>query len=204
MAKQINIAMASETSICNQALTWLGQNPMSSMDDKSKAAEWMRTNYPFLRDAVLEEVTWTFATDRQTSTTADKDGWGVMWSHPKPLNWISVMRVFGSVDSYGNGQDPDLNWRLEGGNILSQYDTVYLWGIMQISDTAKFSPMFNQALAARVAADAAIPLTQNSSLQKDMWALYVSKIEAAAARNGQQGGNDRINKGNMTRRRGSL
>ena len=191
MATQSNQAMVSETSICNQALTWLGQDPITSLTDPNTTAEWMRNNYPFIRDALLEERMWTFATVKASDVTEDMDAWGTMYVHPKPLNWISVFRVFKSVNAYGDNIR-DENWRMEGGNIVSSYATIYLWGIKQVTDTGKFSPMFIQTLAARIAADACIPLTENRQLQADLWNLYKVKLDEAAARDGQQGSNELI------------
>lgn len=197
MATQSNQAMVSETSICNQALTWLGQDPINSINDDNTTAAWMRNNYTFIRDAVLEERTWTFATARATSITEDRDEWDQMWKHPKPLNWLSVFRVFKTV--YTNGGDIiDQSWRMEGPFILSRNATVYMWGLIQITDTGKFSPLFVQALAARIAADAAVPLTNNRQLQVDLWGLYGDKLREAAARDGQQGANDRISQTRLT------
>ena len=181
----------SEVSIANQALTWLGQNPISSFNDASTTAEWMRNNYPFIRDAVLEERMWTFATARAVSITEDLDAWGVMYSHPKLANWVSVFRCYRNVDSYGNGTI-DKTFRMEGGNVLSAYSTVYLWGVTQITDTGKFTPSFVQCLAGRIAADAAIPLTENRQLQADMWNIYREKLSIAGGRDGQQGGNEQV------------
>jgi hypothetical protein len=73
-----------------------------------------------------------------------------------------------------------------------------LWGLKQVTDTAKFSPLFVQALAARIAADAAIPMTENRQLQVDMWGLYGDKLREAAARDGQQGTNDVITQQRLT------
>jgi len=181
--------MVSETSICNQALTWLGVDPVNSINDPNTSAQWMRNNYPFIRDAVLEERMWTFATVRATNTTEDMDAWGTQYSHALPLNWISVFRVYKNISSI---PVIDESWRLEGGFVLSNYATVYLWGLKQITDTGKFSPLFIQALAARIAADACIPLTENRQLQADMWNLYSVKLGEAAARDGQQGSNEKI------------
>lgn len=183
-----NNSMVSEVSICNQALSWLGQSAISSLDDQSTTAQWMRNNYPFIRDSVLEQRMWTFATARATSETADMDEWGVQFAHPSP-DWVSVFRCYRSV-----GRSPviDQSWRLEGGVILSDYATVYLWGLKRVTDTGKFSPLFTQALAARIAADACIPLTENRQLQADLWNLYNVKLSEAAVRDGQQGSNEKV------------
>ena len=82
MATQLNKSMVSELSIANQALGYLGANPIVSFDEPSTSAELMRDNYPFIRDAVMTEVAWTFAVVRATSTTADRDAWDQKFVHP--------------------------------------------------------------------------------------------------------------------------
>ena len=179
----------SEVSICNQALTFLGQKPITSLNDANTTAEWMRNNYPFIRDAVLEERMWTFATARASSTTLDRDAWDTAYSHPAPPNWISVFRIYRNS---GISTLTSIDWRLEDGNILCSESNILLWGLKRVTDTGKFSPLFIQALAARIAADAAVPLTENRQLQADLWNLYNVKLSEAAVRDGQQGSNEKV------------
>ena len=155
----------------------------------------MRNNYPFIRDAVLEERMWTFATARASSTTLDRDACDTAYSHPAPLNWISVFRIYRNS---GISTLTSIDWRLEDGNILCSESNILLWGLKRVTDTGKFSPLFVQALAARIAADACIPLTENRQLQVDMWGLYGDKLREAAARDGQQGSNDMITQSRLT------
>ena len=185
----------SEVSICNQALTFLGQKPITSLNDANTTAEWMRNNYPFIRDAVLEERMWTFATARAASTTMDRDAWDTAYAHPAPLNWISVFRIYRNS---GISTLTSIDWKFEDGNILCSESNILLWGLKRVTDTGKFSPLFVQALAARIAADACIPLTENRQLQVDMWGLYGDKLREAAARDGQQGSNDMITQSRLT------
>jgi hypothetical protein len=185
--------MVSETSICNQALGWIGQDPINSLADNTDVGQWMRNNYPFLRDAVLEERMWTFATARATSTTADLDPFGAQFMHPKPLDWISVFRVYRTINSgHPESWIKSDGWRMEDGNVLANEGTVFLWGIRRVTDTGAFSPLFTQALAARIAFDAAIPFTENRQLQADMGSLYAAKLADATVRDGQQGSNETI------------
>lgn len=192
MATQSNRSMISEVSICNQAMSWLGANEITSLDDPSKEAEYCRNNYPFLRDAVLEERMWTFATDRAISTVADRDAWGVQYQHPLPLEWLAVYRVYCTPGNTPDQGWPAKGWRREGDFILAQESTIYMWGLKRIVDTGKFTQLFVQALAARMASDLAIPITENRQLQADMWGLYQNKLREAAARDGAQGANDHI------------
>jgi hypothetical protein len=179
--------MISEVSICNQALSWLGHTPINSLQDNSTAAQLCRDNYEFLRDAVLEEHMWTFATVRAASETAIMVPNTSLYQHGKPVEWLQVYRVY---------QDEQfkrpVEWRMEETGIVTEHSTIYMWGIKRITDTGKFSIMFSQAVAARMAADLAIALTENRQLQADMWALYKAKVEEASTRDGQQGSNDYV------------
>jgi hypothetical protein len=199
MPDPVNGPMVNEISICNQALTWLGQKPIISFADQNTTAEWMRNNYAFLRDAVMEERAWTFATVKNTSTVEDLTVFGNFYEHPKPLNWLWIYRVWHDVSA----RDPnrwirDESWRIEGEFVVSSYSTIYMQGCERVTDTGKFSLMFVQALAARIAADACVPLTENRQLQVDLWGLYQDKLMAAAARDGQQGSNDVITQHKLT------
>lgn len=191
------VMMVSETSICNQALSWLGQTPIASLDDQSTVAVLCKQNYHLLRDAVLSERVWTFATVRAVSETERRDEWDQMYTHPIPPVWLDVFRVGKDVRTNGDLTD-DPTWRKEGGKILSNYPKIYLWGVERVADTGRMSLMFTQALAARIAADLCIAITENDRLQADLWALYIDKLSAAAARDGQQGNNDRITQTRLT------
>lgn len=192
-----------ETSIANIALTALGQNPVSSLDDNLDTATWMKANYAAKRDLVIESRMWTFATVRATSTTADKDQWSQMYSHGIPPGWLQVFRVYRDVSS----SDPSCwskseGWRMENNKVLASDSIVYLWGVQRVEDPGKFSSLFIEALAARLAADACIALTENRTLQRDMWSLYNDKLREAATRDGQQGSNESVRSSSLISARG--
>lgn len=193
MATQTAQSMISEVSICNQALSWVGAKFITSLDEPSSEAEWCKNNYDFIRDAVLEERMWTFAVARASSTTADKDGWGNLYEHRLPEEWLAVYRVFEDSE----GKRP-AKWVKEGPHVLSECDTLYLWGLQRIVDTNKFTNLFVQAVAARMAAEMAIPFTENRQLQADLWGLYQQKLADAATRDGQQGRNEHITQTKLT------
>ena len=190
MATQETNSMVSETSICNQALSWLGQVNISSLDERSRSAEWMKSNYAFIRDAVLESRLWTFATARQRSDSTTSSTWGSQYSHAVPLGWLSVKQVYTDVSASDESNwKMSKGWTREGNNVQAKDSTVYMRGIIRVVDTASYTPMFVQVLAARIAADASIPLTENRSLYTDKWNVYTALLREAAASDGQQSGN---------------
>ena len=195
MATQLNKSMVSEVAIANIALGWLGANSIRSLDDPSTTAELMRENYPFIRDAVMTEAAWMFATARQTSTVADKSEWGNKFKHPVPVDWLQVLRVFRDVST--DRELPSKSWVREGNFILTREGTVYLRGIKRITDTALFHPAFVQCLAARLAADLCMTITQNQKQQGLMLQLYGVKLDEAKNGDGIQGDNEVIQSENL-------
>ena len=187
--------MVSETSIANQALGFLGANPIVSFNDIGAIPELMRDQYPFIRDAVMTEVAWMFAMGRTSSTTADRDDWGKLYKHALPLDWLQALRVYRNVTT--NPKQDSVGWSREGNFVLAKEPTVYIWGIKRITDTALFSPAFVQCLATRLAADLCIPITENIRQQGILWQLYGAKVKEAAISDGVQGDNEIIQSNNL-------
>jgi len=189
MATQLNKSMVSEVSIANQALGFLGSNPIISFDEPSTSAQLMRDQYPFIRDAVMTEFAWTFAAAEVKSITADLSTWGDKFSHPIPLDWLQVLRVFRRITVQPLVSE---GWTRQGSFILTDENTVYMWGIQRITDTALFSPEFVQCLATRLAADLCMAITENMVHKGQLFTEYAAKIDSAAASDGVQGANEVI------------
>lgn len=173
----------SEVSICNQAITWLGGTTIISLLDDSQEAKLCNANYDAVRDAVLEAHNWTFAIQRfNLAASATPPQFGYAAAYPLPSTALRVIDV-----NKLSFEDPTRTWVVEDGSILTDDSYCKCRCVVQVTDTAKFSPLFTQALAARLAADLAIPLTQSRSLQQDMWTLYTAKLKEAATIDGLQG-----------------
>lgn len=195
-----NDTKLSEVSICNQALSWLGQPAISSLDQESTAAELCKLNYPHLRDALLESRMWTFAIIRQDSETEIETGQG-FFEHTIPDGWLAVYRVYRATLS---NRQVQVNWVREGTKILADQGKVELWGLLRIEDPSRFSILFVQALAARIAADLCNALTQNRQLQIDLWGMYEAKLSEAAVRDGQQGRAEEMGSSRLIESRGGF
>ena len=200
---QANGPMRSEVSICNKALGWLGAKNIASLDENSTPASLCRDNYGSIRDAVLESRMWTFSTARAVSTVGedDIDEFERMYLHNIPLNWLGVYRCYRSTDMRRK-QKAD-NWRREGGKILAEDTTLYMWGTERVTDTGKWTSLFVEAVTARLAAELCVALTENRQREVDLWSLYDAKLREAAARDGQQGESDDMDVGSFIKARGS-
>lgn len=193
--------MATKVSIANQALGWLGANFITAFTDQSTEAQLIDANYPDVRDAVLEERAWTFATRRMslvTDSIAPDYGYSNRFLIPG-----NVLRILQVRNDQRNFSTNNLDWTREGNYILCDSDAVQMQYIMCLDDPSQYSPGFSQALAARLAADLAIPITRSRSLQQDMFGLYQAKLRSAAALDGMQGRPRSFNSNKLTRVRGA-
>jgi len=168
----------SEVAIANMALGWLGANLITSLQDGSTEAKLMDANFFAIRDAVLEEVDWRFATAR----------YSLVLSAEKPeFEYANKFLIKENVLKVITVNENKYDWQREGEYILSDEAVCNIRCIVRIVSPALFTPLFVQALAARLAADLAMPLTQNRTLQGDMYALYKVKLTEAKSSDGQQG-----------------
>lgn len=175
--------MTSAVEISNLAIGWLGGTPIISFDDESTEAKLAKLNYPLVRDAVLEDHFWSFATQRIVLTpTVESPAFGEDNQFLIPPDTIKLQRVDRTV----NGDD-NLDWVREGKFIIANVERCYVWYTRRVEDPTEFTSNFTQALAQRLAADIAIPLTESRSLQEQHFLLYQEKLNDAAATDGMQG-----------------
>lgn len=168
--------------ICNQALSWLGANLIISFEDGTPEANLCKANYELLRDAVLEEHPWSFAILRETwpeATPAPSEG----HAHIIPDYVIRILGV--TIDG------SSVWWAVEGNRLISEVARPEVKFIQRV-DANMFSPSFGQALAARIAADLALPITNSRTMMESMYALYQRKLDEAANLDGMEGINERI------------
>ena len=85
------------------------------------------------------------------------------------------------------------DFKVEGKGIACDSGTLKIRYIRRVEDPNQFDALFVSALAARLAADMAIPLAQSRSLMEDMMALYQTVLAEAKAADSQEGGPESIN-----------
>lgn len=182
--------MTSIVSICNAALDLLGADPITSLDDDTKAARLCNRNYARVRDAVLRAYPWNCAITRASlaalSTTPAYE-YALQYALPEgpaPAYCLRVLSIDGEVD-FG------LTYKVEGRNILTDetapLDILY---IARIEDPALFDALLIDAIAARLAFDAAYPLTGSAALAESMSRAYGEKLAEARAVDAQEGSPD--------------
>lgn len=195
----------SDVSICNQALGWLGADTITSLADETREAQLCKDNFPELRDVVTLEREWTWAVKRFILTPmVPMPVYGYERQFLIPPEVLRILNIPTSLGEFGGlpflqggaGADdsqglPD--WRVEstpdaaGNVIVANIDRIRMRAIVRVDNLKLWNLMCTQALAARIAADLAMPLVNSRLLQKDMWSLYEAKLAKAATMDGMQG-----------------
>lgn len=193
--------MASVEDICNLALSWLGASMITSLADNSTEAKLCKVNYPLIRDAVLEASDWSFAIKRaKIDPLLTGPVFGGYRRFPIPPDSLRVLSV-----SANENDSRRIDWRVEEDHVLANNEIIYIRYIFRVRDPKVYSPLFVQALAARIAADLAIPIAESRTLRNENWDLYMAKLREATANDGIQGKHDSFRSDTLIRvRRGAV
>lgn len=157
-----------ETQIANLALSYLGAATIASLDEASQEARTCKAFYDQARDVTLTRLSPAFAQGLKVLASVDmptgyEDSWGYAYAYPSDC--LKARKIIESGQSV-RGMAHD--YEIGGGVILTDaYQAVLLY-TKRVSDTGQFDPLFVQALAARLAADIALPLTKDSEIANAM------------------------------------
>lgn len=185
--------MPSQVGICNQAINLVSGTQIVSIDDEIREATICKVMYDDIRDLVLEDADWTFATKRYLLTPeVETPVWGYNYQFTVPPEVLRLINIADNIDQL-NG-DSDLDWRREDNLILCDVSTnIYVKAIRQITDESRFSAGYVQAFVYKLAAHLAIPIAGSRTLHDKMEELYNKHRSNGAANDGRQGRTDRIN-----------
>lgn len=189
----------SETSICNKALTTLGANTIIALTDETQEALYCSEHYDAARDAVLEDNDWTFAmqTFRLGSPVTELDSGsefatvdlhGYANAFAIPADMLRVVRVAKSPRDLVDYND-QIMWEIQGRNILCDAGTIYVQGVMRVTDPSFFPPRFVQCLVYFLAANLSLPITESPQRMETMMGRYTFEKMRAQSNDGRQGRN---------------
>ena len=166
--------MASETDICNLALSHLGDeatvvsiNPPEGSAQADHCARW----YPIALEALLEMHPWSFATKRAAGAplASPATTWAYAYAFPSSAIQIISVLPYGAVSDSGNGStyspQPFVVETLASGAkaVLSNAEQATLRYTVRVSDTAQFPPLFVQALTRLLASYLAGPVLKGET-----------------------------------------
>ena len=177
--------MATEVSICANALRRLGDDPIVSLTDDTERARLCNAFYSEARDDVLRSHPWNFSITRQQ------------------LSQLSATPLYQYSYQYALPTDPyclrvlemeysDYVFKIEhlagtGRVLLTDEGTAKIIYIARVTDTAQFDSLFIDTLTAKLSVDLAYPVTGSVQLQQNMQKLFESKLREARSVDGQEG-----------------
>lgn len=174
--------MASQVQICNAALTKLGAARITDLLEDSRNARTMAAIYDDKRDAELAAHPWSFAITRASLpalSAAPAFGWARAF--PLPADCLKLVEVGEQFMMYA---DLVPTFQIEGRSILTDEGSpLRIRYLYRVTNPGLHSPLFNEALACRLAAEAAETITQNSTKRDQAWAEHKRAIVEARRAN---------------------
>ena len=162
--------MGSEIEICNRSLIKLGEKTILSLDDDTVVARLCNVLYAPTRDYLLRSHPWNFAIKRtEMPRNAADPVYDYAYAYKLPSDCLRVIIPSRNMWAYG----------IEGDTLVTDYPSGHLKYIAQITDPNQFDVSFAEALACKLAAELAVPLTDNDSRHVNMVQLFdMSIVEA--------------------------
>ncbi len=168
--------MPSQLSIINLALTRLGQANIGSLEEVSTEASTAMAIYDTVLRAVLQDHAWAFNTKREALTLLDEDAYGTGFSlvYAIPEDCLQIYEIWNE-----NSCAQRVPFIEENGKIYTnKYNAILVYGAYE-NLPEKYSPLFIDAFAYRLAAELSIPLSQRSSMFESMMDVYNNIINNA-------------------------
>jgi len=177
--------MASEVQICNVALSRLGEDPIISLTEDSKAGRACNLVFTDIRDSLLRAHPWNFAVARaslaQLTTTPV---YGFNYEYQLPTDCLKVLKT----DPEGD----DIDFKIEGRKLLTDEATINILYISRVTDPVQYDPIFMEVFSAKLAAELAVSLTDSITLADFLHQKYEKVLSEARGMDAQEGTPDNI------------
>ena len=172
--------MADITGICNSALAKVGAARITDLDEGSKNAKLCAELYARCRDDLLRAHSWNFAASRaKLARAAAAPAFGYAHAYALPADCIRSVSAHGSATGKGA-----LVYKIEGRQLLSDAEAVYLRYIRRVEDVNLMPPDFREALACLLARELAVPIAQSNTLEDKLEARFRTRLRRARTTDG--------------------
>ena len=154
--------MASVVNICNSSLNLLGASTISALTDDTKNARLCNQRYEPVRNRVFRSHAWNCLHKRvqlaqnSTAPVVEYD-----YAYALPSDCLRVLKIHnGTTDSIATA----LDYKLEGRNIVTDIDTVFLIYIALDTDPNNYDTYLRESISHQLAADLCYAITNNATL----------------------------------------
>lgn len=176
----------STVSICNMALTHLGASSIARLDEGSKESLTCGIYFEQARDATLRDHPWNFATLRRALADTGSSVAPWAYGYAYPVNCLFAREI---VNPAGRAPIPfEVAGDGMGGRVIhTDQPQAVLRYTARITDLSAGDPLFIEALSWKLAAELAIPLTNNRSLRDMAESQYRALLSLARANDANEG-----------------
>jgi len=158
--------MATKTEIINKALTKVGAQPITNLDDDTEQARTVNRVWETALKEVLSECKWNFAVKRKNLTRLDVTlDWyytSESYVYQKPND---IVRIFGFSDR-------NITCREEGEYIISDTIDIGILYVYYLEDPTKYSPSFIGALSDKLCSEIAYKIVNSATLGQEYLVAY--------------------------------
>lgn len=175
----------SKLEICNTALLHLGQQRITSISDTSERGITVVNIYESSKRNLLSSHPWNFAKKRmELSKTGNTPEMTYSYEYPIPSDCLRILR-FSSEEVY--------SYSVENGMVLTDDPDLRIVYIFDQTDTSKFSPQFDEALALSIALKVTFKFNTSSSHIQVLKSLYDEQLALARSADAQEGTSPGLN-----------
>lgn len=171
-----------QLAICNSALAKVGQAPISSIDQNTRAAQILKSIFSLIQDEVMSSHPWNFAITRATlSPTSTEPVYEFDYEYDLPNDCLRMLELETDVTRIGD------DWVVEGRKLYSNDEEINVRYIQRNSDYNSWSPQFAEVMAWRLAQETAYALTQSSEREKACAEAYQRTLSLARSTDAAEG-----------------
>jgi hypothetical protein len=169
--------MASVVNMVNSALNLLGASTITALTDDTKNARLSNQRYEPVRNRVFRSHAWN-CLHKRVQLAQNSTAPVVEYDHAYalPSDCLRVLKIHnGSTDSIKT----DLDYKLEGRNIVTDIDTVFLIYIALDTDPNNYDTYLRESISHQLAADLCYAITNNATLANQYMARADERLREA-------------------------
>jgi len=181
----------SKVQICNRALsTYLGVARINSLSESTPAAEQCNLHFNDTLAGLLEAHPWRFANGRQVLAELINDRtaeWNYHYARPADalfVRWVNDPEVARYM--IAQDQSPDSDREMTEQSIYSDVKGAVCEFTKLVTDTTLYPQFFKDAMSAALAANMAMPLTEDIKRARNAMDQAERKMDMAMARDEQE------------------
>ena len=165
--------MSTKISIANVALSRLGAHTINDTSEQTVEANLILALWDNARTFLLRQNPWNFAIKReQLGQLAQEPLNRYLYQYQLPSDHIRTLTVTSGED----GNVTNFDYKVEGRNILTNAEYVYLKYVYDNDVVATWEFGFQELMAARLQMEMAYPITKAASVQERAEVLYADTL----------------------------